>query len=262
MKRYLKLYYHFFRLRLMREMEFRTNFIVWNLINFFWLGLGLASVELLFGQISAIAGWDKNEVLLLVLTVSLFNDFMWTFVFTNLNDFSRLIRHGELDYVLMKPVSPRFIVSSLYLEFDHFLRMILLIFLVSRLLKVMLIKTSFLLWSSYWLIFLMTSFAFYNLFFTLVVTNFWFIRLFNFTDLVDSFINIGRYPMGVFKGRVRFLLTYLIPVAFVAYFPVMVLLGRTSPAVVFVAVGTAALTFLFSQWFWRFALKRYSSASS
>ncbi len=246
----------------MREMEFRFNLITWTSINFLWLGLTLVSIELIFGQIQSIAGWDKNEVLLLVYTVSLFNDFMWTFVYDSVNNFSELIRRGNLDFVLLKPASPRFIVSTRYPEFDHYLRMILLFFLIRQSANNLVHGITIFSWLNYWLLFLVGIFAFYNLVFALAVTNFWFIRLFNTQELIDTFVNIGKYPISIFKGGTKLFLMYLVPVAFVAYFPVMVLLGRITPKIILVGLVIDILTFAGSQWFWHFALRRYQSASS
>jgi len=73
---------------------------------------------------------------------------------------------------------------------------------------------------------------------------------------------MGKFPVDIFKGFFRIILIYVVPVAYIATFPVEALLGKVGweriiPAI-FLAVGTFAL----SQWFWNFALRHYSSASS
>jgi ABC-2 type transport system permease protein len=124
MRRYIRLYYYFFKNCLMREIEFRFNLAVWTVMNFLWFGLVFVSVELIFGQVELIAGWQRKEVLLLVCVTALFSDFFHTFFMQNLKRFSRLIRHGELDLALLKPINLRFLVSARYFEFDHYPRMI------------------------------------------------------------------------------------------------------------------------------------------
>ena len=46
--------------------------------------------------------------------------------------------------------------------------------------------------------------------------------------LLDGFFSdFGTYPLSIFNATLQFLLTFGIPVAFMAYFPAVVLLGRT-----------------------------------
>jgi len=108
----------------------------------------------------------------------------------------------------------------------------------------------------------MAVFAFYNFLFSLVTANFWFTRLYNLGELVESAVSIGRYPLVIFKNELRFFFTFLVPVALCAYYPVMIILGRAGPEVIGIAFIIDLVTFGFSQWFWHFALKHYQSASS
>jgi ABC-type uncharacterized transport system permease subunit len=54
----------------------------------------------------------------------------------------------------------------------------------------------------------------------------------------------------------------LLPIAFVAFFPAQILLGRIGFEWVIYGAGIAAAFFIVSQLFWNFALKSYSGASS
>lgn len=229
-------------------------------MNFLWLGLMLVSVHLIFGQVEAIAGWSKDEVLLLVLVQALFFDFLWTFVLENMGYFSHYIRRGELDFVLLKPVNPRFMVSTRYFESDHYLRIFLLLFLMTKYLARLNVQATIFSWLNFSLLFGLGLFIFYNLFFILTTTNFWFINLFNLGDLFSEMVNVGRMPVYVFRGGMRLFFTYIIPAAFVATFPTQALLGRIGLEMVFIASLISVVTFATSSWFWQFALKRYSSA--
>ena len=246
----------------MWEMEFRLNFFLWAGIDFVWFGLSWFTAQLIFGQVNSIAGWPKDKVLLLVISVGLFNDFLWAFLMPNLDNFSRLIRHGELDLFLTKPVKTRFLVSTRYVEFDHFLRVVFLVIFLKRFLSGMGVVVGLTNWLGFGVLFLLGFVAFYNLMFMAVVTNIWFIRLFNINELFESLVGIGRYPTEIFKGRLRFFLTFIIPTAFVAVLPVKALLGDLSLVYLFYGALVVVFTTVISQWFWHFALKHYTSASS
>lgn len=247
----------------MREMEFRFNLLVWTGMDFVFLGMTLVSASLIFGQVESVAGWSYREVLLLVYTTALFNDFMWTFVFQNVNYFSELVRRGNLDFALLKPVNSRFLVSARYLEFDHYLRMILLFYLINKTVLELGVSPNLFSWLSYDLAFFLGLLIFYNLFFMLTTLNFWFIRIFNLVDFFETVSGIGRNPVYIFKKGFRLFFVYLIPTIFIATFPVEILLGRREGGgVLILALAVCLIFFVVSQKFWNFALKRYSSASS
>lgn len=260
MKRYLRLYFIFFKNCLMRDLEFRFNVIIWSLVNFLWFGFMFVNIKLVFGQVEAIGGWDENKVLLLMLVFALFQDFTWTFVMDNMDNFVRMIRKGEMDFVLLKPTKPRFLVSTRYFEFDHYPRIFLLIFLLPVFLRNLGIEPGIFDWLNFIFLFTLGIFIFYNLFFLLATTNFWFINLFNLQDLFMEMISMGRSPVTIFQGGLRFIFSYVVPIAYVGTFPVKALLEGPDLKIIFWGLLIAIILFALSQWFWNFALKRYSSA--
>jgi ABC-2 type transport system permease protein len=91
---------------------------------------------------------------------------------------------------------------------------------------------------------------------------FWFVRLENLMALLWSFWEMGRYPITVYRGVLRFALTYLVPVAFVTTVPAQAVTGRLTASAVFAAMGVAMGLLLVTRWFWLFGLRHYTSASS
>jgi len=61
---------------------------------------------------------------------------------------------------------------------------------------------------------------------------------------------------------VRVIMTFVIPIAFVTTVPAEVIIGRITPQFVFYGWAFAIATFIACVWFWNFAVRRYSSASS
>ncbi len=262
MFRYLKLYFHFFRNCLVRELEFRFNVLAFSVVHIFWLGILLGSVALIFGQVDSLAGWNKQEVLILAVVGMLFHDVIETVFMGSLLAFSRFVRHGEFDFVLLKPVNPRFMTSFRYTQFDSILRIVMMVFVLLLFLRQAGLQPSMIEWLVFVLIFLAGLIVFYNLFFAIVTTNFWLINLFNFGDIFDRTLNSGRYPVDIFKGRLKLLFTYVIPLGLVATFAVEVLFGRPRPLILAAVIFAVIVTTLLSEIFWRFALKHYQSASS
>lgn len=262
MRRYLKLYFHFFKNCLVRELEFRFNVFALSIVHILWLGVTLGSVVLIFGQVDSIAGWGRQEVLILSITAFLFHDIMEMFFMGSLQRFSYFIRHGEFDFILLKPVNPRFMTSFRYVEFQNIFRIIVMVFILVLFLQKAGIEPTIYEWAGFSALFAGGLIVFYNIFFTIITTNFWLINVFNFSDIFDRLLSAGRYPVNIFQGRLKPFFAYIIPVGLIGTFSVEILLGKANPVSFWIVIIMVVITSLFSEFFWRFALKHYSSASS
>ncbi len=90
----------------------------------------------------------------------------------------------------------------------------------------------------------------------------WFVKIDNITELFYAFYEAGRYPVTIYRGFVRVLLTYIVPIAFVTTFPASALLGRIDQTTTLVGFIFAIGSLIASNRFWNFALRYYASASS
>jgi ABC-2 type transport system permease protein len=79
-----------------------------------------------------------------------------------------------------------------------------------------------------------------------------------------NIINLARYPDAVFKGVMKFVFSWLIPVIVVTNVPTRVLTqASATPWLLIVHLLCASvLMLLFSRFVWRIASSRYSSAST
>ena len=84
------------------------------------------------------------------------------------------------------------------------------------------------------------------------------------------FNSFGNYPLTIYGGVVRFGFTFVLPLAFVSYFPASVILDREheltelslSPALAYGAPLAGIVTFGLALAFFRFALGRYRSTGN
>ena len=87
-------------------------------------------------------------------------------------------------------------------------------------------------------------------------------RIDNIIEVFNSFYEAGRYPISVYRGAVRIFLTFIVPIAFITTIPAAALVDKLDPAYAVYSVALALILFALGAWFWRFALRSYSSASS
>lgn len=262
MMKYLKVAGAFYRYCLIRLLEFRSEFWTWSLVSPGWGFLSLATILLIFNQVNDIAGWTRTEVVLTSVAGSIFMSLLWWMVFPSLYNFMELIRTGGFDFYLLKPINSQFLVSVSRFEFDNYLRVVIMVGLL-----IFLGLTGYITATLASVVcFVVTIFfgliIFYSFFFIISTLAIWLINMEGIEDFFDSVITLGRYPTYIYNGVLRVVFFYIIPMAFVATFPIKVLLGKTGLETVVLSGLMAGGFLLASHKFWLFALRHYSSASS
>jgi ABC-2 type transport system permease protein len=162
----------------------------------------------------------------------------------------------------LKPVDSQFFVSTRQFIFWKLLDMLVgfavVIYALSRLAIVPSVGNVAL----FVLMVILGAIMLYSVWMAMITSAFWFVRVDNISELIYSFFEAGRFPVSVFRGVVRFTLTFIVPIAFMTTFPAAVLLDKLDWRYLWLAVPLALSFFGLSVWFWRFALQFYTSASS
>ena len=108
-------YFHVFKAlvanSLAREMTLRGSFLITVFTRGFWFAAQLMLFEIIYGNVRDINGWTKYEFFIFMATGMIINTLIEVFFMPNCANFSELIRTGNLDFVLLKPIDPQFLVS-------------------------------------------------------------------------------------------------------------------------------------------------------
>jgi ABC-2 type transport system permease protein len=102
----------------------------------------------------------------------------------------------------------------------------------------------------------------YSLWFVLAATSIWFVKVWNATEVLRSALVAGRYPVAAYPAGLRTFFTLVLPVAFLTTVPAEAILGTGSSQWLLASVVVAVVSLALSRWFWGFALRFYTSASS
>jgi len=78
-------------------------------------------------------------------------------------------------------------------------------------------------------------------------------------EIFASVEAFGQYPIAVFPAAVRAVITFLIPVSLVGFFPAAALLGRAGPEA-YGAAGVSLLFLWFGVWLYRHMIRLYKGA--
>ena len=99
---------------LIREMTFRTNFLLDCLSSVCWTLMNIGFYVLIFQHTDSIGvatGWHQSEFFVFLGTTWIINALIQAFLMPNAEEFSELIRSGGLDFALLKPIDTQFLVS-------------------------------------------------------------------------------------------------------------------------------------------------------
>src|SRR6185436_5348246 len=118
--RYLTLYAAFVKNSVVREMGFKTNFLLWIVVDLLWFMLQITFFAVLYSHVDRIADWSKWQVLLLLSTSHFIQQLFTGVFFNNCVAISEHIRTGRLDFMMLLPVNTRFLVSLRHVDLGAF----------------------------------------------------------------------------------------------------------------------------------------------
>ncbi|MGI8820279.1 MAG: ABC transporter permease [Chthoniobacterales bacterium] len=264
MRRYLEIYGIMLRNSLIREMNFKANFILWMVVEVLWFCGQIFFFGIIFGAVDRIGDWTKWEVVLLVGTHQMIAQLFQAFFFVNISNVPELVRTGKLDTLLALPMDSQFAVSTKVFGLDSILNAMLggVVVIVSLVqLHIMPGPGAIAL---YGVAVVFGVAIHYSIMLALAAFSFWIVRAQGLVYGYFNFLQIARYPDVIFPRMFRFVFGWIVPVIIVANIPARLLIKPLSdPLWLMVHLLLAAtLALVLSRVFWRFALRRYSSASS
>jgi ABC-2 type transport system permease protein len=266
---YYRVFATFLRNALVREMTFRGNLIITIMTRTFYFVAQLTLFEIIYRQVLAIDDWTREEYFAFMATGMLINSLVEAFFMPNCANFSELIRTGNLDFVLLKPIDAQFLVSFEKMELAMLNQAVLALSLVTYAL-VKIGHPVHPLHAVMYVIFVAVGVALlYSLMLLLASTSVWFGRntgLYDFWFYVTIF---ARYPRGIYAGSpageaLQFGLTYFVPILLVVTVPSRILLAKVlEPSwLTLVAITSAVVGLAVSRAVFRWSLRSYRSASS
>lgn len=278
---YLRVFLTFARNSLVRDMTFRANFLLQCVSSVSWTLMNIGFYLIVFHHTPHIgpeSGWGKYEFFVFIATSWFVNSIVQAFFMPNAQEFSELIRTGNLDFALLKPIDTQFLISFQRIEWSSLVNiataMILLGISLAKLTtrpENPLVINPFvaLLYPAY---ILCGAAIFYSLTISMAATSIWLGRnqsLYNFWFYITNF---ARYPMEIYHRGWGIplwgLFTFVVPVLLVVNVPARLLARPLDPRAWWewplagFAICATIASLLASRWVFNRALGSYRSASS
>jgi len=245
-----------------RDAQFRAQ--AWTTIGvgLVEVAVGLIPALLVFQHADAVNGWNVGLVVAVTGMFTMATAVLGAFVLPNQAKMTDYIRRGELDLVLIRPISAQWYAACRWMQPSE---------LWSALAGIALVLVGLaqadvhpdaddlargLVWFAAGLTLI-----------TLVWMNlgylaFWLGSVDPVTELMSTLLSAGRYPLAFFPSAVRTLLTFLIPIGLATTLPVTAMTGQTDPRLALSTTGLLIVLAVLTRTHWRVAVRRYASASS
>ena len=229
------LFIHYSLITIKSRFQYKVDAIFRSLAVFLRESASIIIIYFMLLKFENINGWDINELLFLFSFI-FFTYGLLILFFTGFRDFENMVNKGSLDRFLLRPRGLVFqIISS---NADWF----------AAIIGGVLIQGALFLFIA-------------SLSFTLIkVTN---IR----NILYWNTRKFAGYPLSIFHGSIQFLLTYIVPFAFVNYFPAQFILRKADLidfpiTYIYIAPCVGFVLYALSYCYWRYSLKFYKSTGN
>src|SRR5215471_6762500 len=115
-KKHLKIYRQFIKMSVMEQLEYRANFFMGLAGECVWLLSKMLYVMIAYRAGGNINGLSPEQLILFIGTFIIMTGIYTCFFMTNFAWIPRKIARGELDVLIVKPVSLQFLVTTRFID--------------------------------------------------------------------------------------------------------------------------------------------------
>jgi ABC-2 type transport system permease protein len=269
LKQYVDLYWRLVSARMRSQMQYRLSFLADVLSTFLGTFVEFGAIAIFYLNFPAIGGWTLGEVALLY-GMSAVSFASAELLVSGFDSFPLLIRGGEFDRVLVRPLGAFFQVLASEFALRRLGRfsqgVVALLFALA-------LTGAARGWTAvHWVglsLFVLGGMLFFSGLFVIGATySFWTIESLEIINILTyGGTEMTSYPMHIYQDWIRRFFTFIIPMAFVNYYPALWLLGKPDPMglptwAAWLALPACAAVFATSVAFWGFGVRHYTSTGS
>lgn len=260
LKIHMRLYWKCWIHMLKARMANRYDFLIYIFCDLIIQVLGVVFFWSVFSHIPDLKGWSYEQVLL-IFGISQLSFGLFGLLFNGMHDFGNILYSGRFDSILVRPFHPlfqmlvggfgdlgglvtgvgiiAFVVSKGVIVFN-FVNIILLIF------------------------FICNAAVLYLFMYAMIAGTSFFIPNSSsiFMSLLGSLIPFGRYPINIYPPLLKVVLTFLIPMGYVGFYPAAFFMDSTYNSYVFLQPLLVVIFGSLTIGMWKAGVSRYKSTGN
>jgi ABC-2 type transport system permease protein len=266
MRETLLLLFHLMRLRVRTRLEFRAGLMIAWLAQAFGYAGVFTSIWLILTRFENIGGWTWPQMALLLGFHTLGYALGACFTLVQLRRMEEIVLSGEFDTLLVRPLNPwaYLVFSGFNIEYGGHIVLGagLIAWALPQLSIVWTVGTGLLFVGGLLSAALITASMITIIGACAMVLG----RARYLFGIYFDFWELSRYPASIFAAPFQIALLSIVPLGYMAYVPVSVLLGRSVPylgaSAAPATLAAGPVTVCVAAWFWRFCLDRYQAGAS
>ncbi|RBW68120.1 ABC transporter permease [Bacillus taeanensis] len=259
---YFSVFFQYVGQYMKTRLTYRVDLLIEILSDLLFQAVNLIFILVVFGHTQLLSGWSRDEIIFIygffLVPFAIFTSFF------NIWDFNeRYIVKGEMDRILTRPVHSLFqvILERMELEslFGALTGIAVMIYAGSHL------DLTFAWYDPFVFIVMVLggSLVYAGIFILLASIGFWSDARTSIMPMMYNIGNYGRYPVNIYNKVIRYILTWILPFAFVGVYPSAYFLNREewymySFLTPFVGIGF----FLFAVFMWNIGVTKYRGAGN
>ncbi len=249
--RHVTIFFYYLAQYLKTKMAYRADFFIYVLSDILQQGVNLIFILVVFSKVPSIQGWTREQVLF-IYGFFLIPFGLYSGLFNHLFDVpEKYVLAGEMDRVLVRPL------NSWYQVVVETMNPELLVSVPAGIIIMVYAGKAMNLGLTWWdipltLVLVFGATMIYAGVYTFLASlGFWTEGNIGLMPMVYNLSNYGRYPMTVYRGPVRFILTWVLPFAFVGFYPATLIMHRyefIGYALLTPVIGLGCFTVAYTVW--------------
>jgi ABC-2 type transport system permease protein len=258
--RYARLWRYLAHRSMMTQLTYRGDFLMGLARNAATVALALVFYQVLFLQTNSIAGWNESSLLILYGTFRLVKGILYFFAEDTITAIPEAVRKGELDFLLLKPVSARFLLTCAQVNLGAVVNALIGLGLVVYGLHGNGTPLTAGPAIGYLGLVGCAVIIFYNILFMVMTISFWAVKVDGLQYLFDELLNMAGLPSAAYRGALGVVFSYVLPIGLAASVPAGVVAGHEAPVPYLYAPIFAIAVCVASNRLWKRAVADYTSA--
>jgi len=213
--------------------------------------------EAVYLQVDTLGGWDINQVYILLGTYFFIDAFSWASYIRGLHHLPRYIEFGDLDIFMTKPINVKAFIA--YRKIDVIFSIpqfataigIIIYGILNSQQSINILFYLFVLLCGIIIHFSLTSIIYAISFYKIIRQS-----IYLHTELQE----LGQYPISIYKGAIKWILSIIVPVAIIYSFPAKAMYNDLALWEFLLIILVTIAFYFFSKIFWNAGIKRYESA--
>jgi ABC-2 type transport system permease protein len=259
---YISMFFQYVSQYMKTRLQYRADLVVEVLSDLLNQAVNLIFILVVFGHTHLLGGWTRDEIIFIygffLIPYAIFSAFF------NIWDFNeRYIVKGEMDRILTRPIHSLFQVILERIELEA------LFGIVTGLIVIFYAGSSLDLAITWYdpLLFILFAIggalAYAAIFVAIASIGFWSDAKTSIMPMMYNIGNYGRYPVDIYNRVIRFVLTWVLPFAFVGVYPAAYFLRKKEWfAYSFATPIIGLIFFAISVAIWNHGVKRYRGAGN